>query len=732
MEREKSGLFLAGLRSGHRPPGPWSVLPATKACGSYFRVKLQTVCARSNSECLVRECIGARKVDGTGRCVELVEMVLRQVERMVEEVNPAFLCRPDLIEAELARAVCRWPDACTEHMGDRLRTLADAEKRYIAFETLFDVGVLVSEEGVASDVVDLEPAAVEHDSAYSLIKERESVSSEWSANISGHTVCGGERGDAVVGRVVTVANEHQTFRHCPSFRGRRESTSMCAIAGIWSGISPAGLDTVAARREVGAMLDLLAHRGPDAEGFAVLPGIGVVGHRRLSIMDPVGGDQPIWTADGARAIAANGEIYNYPSLRNDLSVDHVFTTGSDTEAILHLYERHGAALVNHLEGMYAFAIVDGTRLVLGRDPLGIKPLYWAEQSGHVWFASEIKALAPFCSDVREFPPGTIFISDIGVRTFYEVPFTAPVERSAAHYVGEVRSTLEAAVVSHCMSDVGVGAFLSGGLDSSIIAALAKRHLGELHTFAVGVEGSTDLAAARLVADHLGTMHHEYRITEAEVLTALAGIIHSLESFDQDLVRSAVPTFFAARLAAQHTKVILTGEGADELFAGYTYHRSIADPVTLHAELRRTVTTLHDINLQRADRLTMLHSIEGRVPFLDLRMVELAQRIPVSLKLAGDPAVEKWVLRKAFEDLLPPEIVWRRKEQFDEGSGTADLLPRLLRAQITEDEATAYRAEYPGVFLRSAEECLYHRILVASYDHPGPVLANVARWAGRRL
>ena len=507
---------------------------------------------------------------------------------------------------------------------------------------------------------------------------------------------------------------------------------MCGIAGIWSVVRGVEFDVASARLDVGAMLDLLAHRGPDAEGFAVVDGVGVVGHRRLSIMDPIGGDQPIWTADGTRAIAANGEIYNFPALRDDLSVDHVFSTGSDSEAVLHLYQRHGAALVNHLEGMYAFAIVDGTRLLLGRDPLGIKPLYWAEQSGQLWFASEIKALAPFCPEVREFPPGTIFVSDVGTHTFYEVPFTVPVEQSADHYIREVRSTLEAAVVSHCMSDVGLGAFLSGGLDSSIIAALAKRHLGELHTFSVGVEGSTDLAAARLVSHHLDTIHHEYLITEAEVLAALPEIIHSLESFDQDLVRSAVPTFFTARLAAQHTKVILTGEGADELFAGYTYHRSITDPVALHAELRRTVTTLHDINLQRADRLTMLHGIEGRVPFLDLRMVELAQRIPVSLKLAGDPIVEKWVLRKAFEDMLPSEIVWRRKEQFDEGSGTADLLPKLLRSLITDEEADRYRKRYPDVMLRSAEECYYHRVLVESYEYPDAVLENVARWAGDRF
>ena len=510
-----------------------------------------------------------------------------------------------------------------------------------------------------------------------------------------------------------------------------EEDRMCGIAGIWLE-SEAPFDPDASLATVKAMLDLLAHRGPDAEGFCVIDDAGVVGHRRLSIMDPTGGDQPIYNADRSHAIAANGEIYNFPQLRAEALHGQIFATGSDSEAILHLYARHGADLVRHLEGMYAFAIVDGSRLVLARDPLGIKPLYWSREGGLVYFASELKALAPFCTNVREFPPGSIYLSDVGHSTFYEVPVTTPVERPVEDYVRAVRETLEAAVVSHCMSDVGLGAFLSGGLDSSIIVALAKRHLGELHTFSVGVEGSSDLAAARIVAEHLGTFHHEYVITTDEVMRCLPEIIHSLESYDQDLVRSAVPCYFTSRLAAEHTKVILTGEGADELFAGYTYHRSFTDPALLHRELRRTITTLHDINLQRADRLTMLHSIEGRVPFLDLRMVELAQDIPVSLKLAGEPAIEKWVLREAFKDLLPESIVWRKKEQFDEGSGTADLLPNILRALMTEEAAAEYRLRYPDVVLRSAEECHYHRVLVASYEHPDAVLNNVARWAGDRI
>jgi asparagine synthase (glutamine-hydrolysing) len=281
-----------------------------------------------------------------------------------------------------------------------------------------------------------------------------------------------------------------------------------------------------------------------------------------------------------------------------------------------------------------------------------------------------------------------------------------------------------------MSDVPLGAFLSGGLDSSIIAAVAKQHMEKLHTFSVGIEGSKDIEAARLVSRYLGTIHHEYVIPLEQVKAQLPKIIYFLESFDQDLVRSAIPCYFTAKLAAEHVKVILTGEGADELFAGYTYYKDIPDNETLHRELRRSVATLHNINLQRVDRMVMAHSVEGRVPFLDLRMIELGQRIPAHLKLAGDPLVEKWILRKAFEDTLPSEIVWRNKEQFDEGSGMVDLLGEMLADIMSDAEVQAYRQQYPETQLRSAEECYYHKLFMEVFDNPAPVLANVGRWAER--
>jgi asparagine synthase (glutamine-hydrolysing) len=317
--------------------------------------------------------------------------------------------------------------------------------------------------------------------------------------------------------------------------------------------------------------------------------------------------------------------------------------------------------------------------------------------------------------------------------YYHVPDRTPVQRTAEEHIALVRQTLERSVTKRLMSDVPLGAFLSGGLDSSMIVALVRPHVDELHTFSVGTEGSRDLEAARRVARHLDTIHHEHVLKAEEIAASLAAILFHLESFDQDLVRSAIPCYFTARLASQEVKVILTGEGADELFAGYRYYRGYEDPDLLRQELRRSVQSLHNINLQRVDRMTMAHSVEGRVPFLDVEMIELAQRIPPELKLQrndGLRPVEKWVLRKACEDLLPAEIVWRDKEQFDEGSGTVDLLSETVGRWMPPAEARQYSELHPGTRLRSREECLYHKILCGAYLDPAPVLENVARWSER--
>lgn len=455
-------------------------------------------------------------------------------------------------------------------------------------------------------------------------------------------------------------------------------------------------------------------------------------------MDPEGGAQPLYQESRSAAIVANGEIYNFRDLRAGLSGRHVFATMSDIEAVLHLFEERGSATPIELEGMFAFAIADGDHLFLARDPIGIKPLYYGravDTSGTqvTVFASEMKALADWVDELEEFPPGSWFDSRVGFTRYYDVPDDPPVERSIEDHVAAVRQGLEEAVASHLMSDVPVGAFLSGGLDSSVLAAIARQHVEELHTFAVGSVGSPDIEAARRVADHIGSIHHEYLMTSAEVAEKLPEIVRSLESFDQDLVRSAIPTYFCSRLAAGHVKVILTGEGADELFAGYAYHKTITDPPTLHRELRRSVTALHNINLQRVDRLTMVHGLEGRVPFLDTAFIALALTVPPELKLVATDdgrLMEKWVLRKACEDLLPADIVWRTKEQFDEGSGTLGLLGEALAPSLATIDLEAYR-ETTTEPLRSVEEALYHRLLCAGYQRPEMILTNVARWTDDR-
>jgi asparagine synthase (glutamine-hydrolysing) len=500
---------------------------------------------------------------------------------------------------------------------------------------------------------------------------------------------------------------------------------MCGITAIWG-----DKDTAL----TGRMMKSLIHRGPDAYGIASWKS-ATLGHRRLSIMDPEGGRQPIFNENKAVAIIANGEIYNFASFKEALSISHRFSTTSDSEVPLHLYEDLGRSMINNLDGMFALILTDGEELFAARDPVGIKPLYYGHSGRRMIFASELKALSGRATDVKEFPPGTCFHTQTGFHKYRHLPWAEPEDMTVEHWCQLIRETLEQAITKRLMSDVPLGAFLSGGLDSSIIAAVARTYMNELHTFSVGLEGSRDLEAARIVAQHIDSIHHEYIFTPDDIRNYLPEIIFYLESFDQDLVRSAVPCYFVSRLASDYVKVILTGEGADELFGGYSYYKDFETNMTLHEELYRSVSSLHNINLQRVDRLTMAHSLEGRVPFLDMEMIRLGQRIPSQLKiyqLLNGTHVEKWILRKAFEDLLPPEIVWRTKEQFDEGSGTVDRLARIGQYFMTRTAAREYAAVHKEDHIRSHEECVYHKLLCEAYATPATILANVARWKDNRI
>jgi len=483
---------------------------------------------------------------------------------------------------------------------------------------------------------------------------------------------------------------------------------MCGIAGVLQHPADGNVE---------AMIKTLAHRGPDGHGVHNLES-GTLGHTRLAILDIEGGVQPMELKGSW--IVFNGEIYNYRELqRRHLSKESA-KTHSDTEIILRLYRKFGPSFVKMLDGMFAFVIQNRDGYLIARDPLGIKPLYYgfnADESRQ-YFASEIKALTKYVAEIHEFPAGHWFHSKQGWKRFYQLEGALePFREDPEAALPLVRSTLREAVHKRLLADVPVGVSLSGGLDSSIVSALACEGTDQLHSFAVGVEGSRDLAAARKMSNVLNTKHHELVYTEEQMLEALPDVLYHLETFDPALVRSAIPNYFLAKLASQYVKVFLTGEGADEVYAGYEYLGGYDSPELLQKEMIHITEALHNTNLQRADRMSMAFSLEARVPFLDVNAVALAMSFPAEWKLHQN-RVPKELLRKAFADMLPEEIANRPKQKFSKGAGSSDLIAQRAESEIpaSEFESEAKRLKRDWEFsLENKEALFYYKILRDHYE-----------------
>ena len=480
---------------------------------------------------------------------------------------------------------------------------------------------------------------------------------------------------------------------------------MCGIAGIFH---------QQGEQDVKQMLNKLSHRGPDGQWIKNLP-MATLGHNHLAILDTEDGKQPVGINN--MWITFDGEIYN----SRELVIEHLsevsVQTNSDAEVLLQLYWKFGPSCVKMLDGMFAFAISDGKDLFMARDPLGIKPVYCSVNRHAFYFASEIKALAELTETVHEFPAGYWFHSRTGWHAYFDIDSIQEDTANVSNACETIRSVLKEAVRKRLPIEVPVGVSLSGGLDSSIIAVLAAQETPHLHSFAVGMQTSEDLAFARKVAEIVGTEHHERIYTEQEILSALPKIIYHLESFDPALVRSAIPTYFLAELASKYVKVILTGEGADEIYAGYDAFASIESPDELQDELIDSTAALHNTQLQRIDRIPMAFALEARVPFLDVQSINLGLGLPAEQKTHGQrPA--KHLLRQAFRDEFPKEILDRPKQIFSKGAGSSDIIMMIADDTISDAEFQAEQARLRnrwGYRLPNKEALYYYRLSQQHYE-----------------
>jgi len=495
------------------------------------------------------------------------------------------------------------------------------------------------------------------------------------------------------------------------------------------------------RAEVLARSRRQRHRGPDWSGVYEDDRV-ILAHERLAIVDPAGGAQPLIGSDGATALAVNGEIYNHLDLEREFAGGYPLKTGSDCEIILALYRCLAPAeLAARLNGIFAFVLWDAERgrYLIARDPIGVMPLYWGrDENGRRVVASELKALHDLCPDFEIFPPGHVYDSATDTLTRYFDPAWRQTLPEAG--LGEdaavlaLAEALEAAVTRQLMCDVPYGALLSGGLDSSIIAALAARHAarrveaGEaepawfprLHTFSVGLEGSPDLKAARVVAEHIGSVHHAFTYTLQEGLDALDDVIRHLETYDVTTIRAATPMFLMSRrIKAMGIKMVLSGEGADEIFGGYLYFHKAPNAEEFHYETVRKLDALHQFDCLRANKSTAAWGVEARVPFLDNEVLDIAMNIDPALKMIGPGRMEKHLLRKAFAHLLPDEIAWRQKEQFSDGVGYGwiDALRDYADGRVSDAEFEDAENRFPVNPPATKEAYLYRMLFEAHYPEP---------------
>ncbi len=475
----------------------------------------------------------------------------------------------------------------------------------------------------------------------------------------------------------------------------------------------------------------IRHRGPDWSGI-YCGDKAILAHERLAIVDPQSGQQPLYSKDGKLVLAVNGEIYNHQSIRDRQAGTYEFLTKSDCEVILSLYREKGINFIEDLNGIFAFALYDieNDVYLIARDHEGIIPLYMGwDHNGTFYVASEMKALEGFCETIKSFPPGQYFYSKDGeLKTWYKrdwMEYDAVKDNTSN--IDELRSALESAVKRQLMTDVPYGVLLSGGLDSSIVSAIAKKFASQrvesgdklgawwpqLHSFAVGLKGAPDLLAAKKVADHIGTVHHEINFTVQEGLDAVRDVIYHIETYDVTTVRASTPMYLLARvIKSMGIKMVLSGEGADEIFGGYLYFHKAPNAEELHKETVRKLSKLHMYDCLRANKSLSAWGVEGRVPFLDKEFMDVAMRLNPKDKLSGTVGkIEKWILRKAFEDYLPEEVAWRQKEQFSDGVGYSwiDTLKELTSQQVTDEQMSHAAERFPINPPMTKEEYYYRSI-----------------------